>query len=126
MNGYGSSTYLWENVAGKEVWVKYHFKTEQGIQNFTDAEARAMFAEDLNYHVLSQWEEIQRGRSRATRKRHRAHRPRLPVQALAASRPGPFRIRQTAKVELHKRGYLHFDATYAHHTNGMIRLRLLA
>jgi catalase len=50
MNGYSSSTYLWENAAGKKVWVKYHFKTEQGIQNFTDAEARAMRGEDPDYH----------------------------------------------------------------------------
>jgi catalase len=50
MNGYGSSTYLWENAEGKKFWVKYHWKTEQGIQNFTDAEAKAMFSEDLDYH----------------------------------------------------------------------------
>src|SRR6266404_2620676 len=50
MNAYGSSTYMWENAAGKKFWVKYHFKTEQGVQNFTDTEARAMFAEDLDYH----------------------------------------------------------------------------
>ena len=50
MNGYSSDTYMWENAAGKKFWVKYHFKTEQGIQNFTDAEARAMRAEDLDYH----------------------------------------------------------------------------
>jgi catalase len=50
MNAYSSDTYMWENAAGKKFWVKYHFKTEQGIQNFTDAEARAMRAEDLDYH----------------------------------------------------------------------------
>jgi len=50
MNGYASSTYLWENAAGKKFWVKYHFKTEQGIQNMTDAEARAMRTEDLDCH----------------------------------------------------------------------------
>jgi catalase len=50
MNGYSSSTYLWENAAGKKVWVKYHFKSEQGVQNFTDAEARAMRSEDLDCH----------------------------------------------------------------------------
>jgi catalase len=50
MHGFGSSTYLWENAAGKKVWVKYHLKTEQGIQNMTDAEARDMRAEDLDYH----------------------------------------------------------------------------
>jgi catalase len=50
MNGYSSDTYMWENAAGKKFWVKYHFKTEQGIQNFTDAEATAMRAEDLDCH----------------------------------------------------------------------------
>jgi catalase len=50
MNGYSSDTYMWENAAGKKFWVKYHFKTEQGIQNMTDDEARAMRAEDLDHH----------------------------------------------------------------------------
>jgi catalase len=50
MHGFSSSTYLWENAAGRKFWVKYHLKTEQGIQNMTDAEARAMRAEDLDYH----------------------------------------------------------------------------
>ena len=50
MHGYGSSTYQWENASGQKFWVKYHFRTEQGIQNMTDAEARAMRAEDLDYH----------------------------------------------------------------------------
>jgi len=61
MNGYASSTYMWENAAGKKFWVKYHFKTEQGIQNFTDAEARAMRAEDLDYHRRDIAGEAQRG-----------------------------------------------------------------
>jgi catalase len=60
MNGYGSSTYMWENAAGKKFWVKYHFKTEQGVQNFTDTEARAMFAEDLDYHRRDLWDAIAR------------------------------------------------------------------
>lgn len=50
MNGYGSHTFMWVNAAGKRFWVKYHFKTEQGIQNFTDAEATAMTAKDPDYH----------------------------------------------------------------------------
>src|SRR5438309_3080998 len=47
MNGYASSTYMWETAAGNKFWVKYYFKTEQGVQNFTDAEARAMRAVEL-------------------------------------------------------------------------------
>ncbi len=50
MNGYSSHTYMWVNAAGERFWVKYHFKTEQGIQNFTDAEAQAMTAQDPDYH----------------------------------------------------------------------------
>jgi catalase len=60
MHGYASSTYLWENAAGKKFWVKYHFKTEQGIQNMTDAESRAMRAEDLDCHRRDLWEAIAR------------------------------------------------------------------
>src|SRR5712664_1220730 len=37
MNGYSSDTYMWVNARGQRFWVKYHFKTEQGVQNFTDA-----------------------------------------------------------------------------------------
>src|SRR5438105_4085901 len=44
MNGYGSHTFMWINAAGKRVWVKYHFETEQGIQNFTAAEATTIAA----------------------------------------------------------------------------------
>ena len=58
MNGYGSHTFMWENAAGEKFWVKYHFKTEQGIANFTDAEARAMRVEDLDYHRRDLWEAI--------------------------------------------------------------------
>jgi catalase len=50
MNGYGSHTFLWQNRFGERVWVKYHFKTEQGIANFRASEARQMKAEDPDFH----------------------------------------------------------------------------
>jgi catalase len=56
MDGFSSST----NAAGTKFWVKYHFKTEQGIQNFTDAESRAIRAEDLDFHRRDLWEAIAR------------------------------------------------------------------
>ena len=40
MNGYGSHTYAWMNARGERFWVKYHFKTVQGIENFTRARGR--------------------------------------------------------------------------------------
>ncbi|HXS65305.1 MAG TPA: catalase [Streptosporangiaceae bacterium] len=51
MHGFGSHTFLWYNAVGDKYWVKYHFKTEQGIRNFTDAEAAAMTAEDRDFHI---------------------------------------------------------------------------
>lgn len=39
MNGYSSHTYKWYNESGEVFWVKYHFKTDQGIQNLTRQEA---------------------------------------------------------------------------------------
>ena len=58
MNGYGSHTFLWENAGGEKFWVKYHFKTVQGIENFTDADARAMVAEDKDYHLRDLYNSI--------------------------------------------------------------------
>jgi catalase len=51
MNGYGSHTFMWYNAGGEKFWVKYHFKTDQGIRNFTAAEAAAMSAEDRDFHL---------------------------------------------------------------------------
>ena len=39
MNGYSSHAYMWYNEKGEYCWVKYHFKTEQGIDNFDGEEA---------------------------------------------------------------------------------------
>jgi catalase len=61
MNGYSSHTFLWVNEGNEKFWVKYHFKTEQGIQNFTNDEAKAMTAEDPDFHRRDLREAIQRG-----------------------------------------------------------------
>ena len=50
MNGYSSHTYSTVNAKGERFWVKYHFKTTQGIENFTDAEAKSMVSEDPDFH----------------------------------------------------------------------------
>ena len=39
MNGYSSHTYMWVNAKGQKFWVKYHFKTDQGIDFLPQAEA---------------------------------------------------------------------------------------
>ncbi len=60
MNGYGSHTFMWINAQGEKFWVKYHFKTEQGIENFTDSDAKAMTAEDPDFHRRDLKETIQK------------------------------------------------------------------
>jgi catalase len=51
MNGYGSHTYLWVNAAGERFWVKYHFKTDQGIEFLTQADADDLAGEDTDFHI---------------------------------------------------------------------------
>jgi catalase len=58
MNGYSSHTYSWMNAAGERFWVKYHFKTVQGIENFSGPEADAMVVADPDYHRRDLWDAI--------------------------------------------------------------------
>jgi catalase len=60
-NGYGSHTYLWENAAGERFWVKYHFKTDQGIETLTSEEAARIAGEDADAHRADLWHSIERG-----------------------------------------------------------------
>ncbi len=50
MNGYSSHTYMWVNADGEKFWVKYHFKTDQGIEFMTQDEADRMAGVDGDYH----------------------------------------------------------------------------
>jgi catalase len=61
MNGYSSHTYSWMNAKGERFWVKYHFKTVQGIENFTLTEADAMVSEDPDFLRRDLWEAMAAG-----------------------------------------------------------------
>ena len=61
MNGYSSHTYSWINAAGEQFWVKYHFKTDQGIECFTQDEADQMASVDTDYHQRDLFEHIEAG-----------------------------------------------------------------
>jgi catalase len=61
MNGYGSHTFQWNNEAGEVFWVKYHFKTDQGIKNLTSEEAAKVAGEDPDSHQRDLREAIERG-----------------------------------------------------------------
>ncbi|MFD4250461.1 MULTISPECIES: catalase [Amycolatopsis] len=61
MDGFGSHTYLWENAGGEKFWVKYHFKTDQGIGYLTQADADRIAGEDADYYIRDLWTAIERG-----------------------------------------------------------------
>jgi catalase len=61
MNGYGSHTYLWQNAGGAKFWVKYHFKTDQGIGYLAQADADRLAGEDVDYHIRDLYTAIQAG-----------------------------------------------------------------
>ncbi|MFC4619165.1 catalase [Camelliibacillus cellulosilyticus] len=61
MHGYGSHTFKWTNADGESVWVKYHFKTEQGIENLTADEAVRLAGKDPDSATRDLYESIDRG-----------------------------------------------------------------
>ena len=61
MNGYSSHTYMWINEAGERFWVKYHFHTQQGVENVESAEATRIAGEDADFHRRDLFEAIERG-----------------------------------------------------------------
>jgi catalase len=61
MNGYSSHTYLWVNAKGQKFWVKYHFKTDQGIEFLAQADADRLAGEDGDFHTRDLFEAINRG-----------------------------------------------------------------
>jgi catalase len=61
LNGYGSHTYSFINAANERCWVKFHFKTLQGIQNLTEEEAAKIIASDRESHQRDLFESIERG-----------------------------------------------------------------
>ncbi|MCA8949888.1 MAG: catalase [Planctomycetes bacterium] len=46
MDGFGSHTFQWVNAAGERFWVKFHFKTDQGIRCNTHEEAARVAGAD--------------------------------------------------------------------------------
>lgn len=61
VNGYGSHTYSLINAGGERFWVKFHFKTLQGHQHWTNAEAEQVVARDRESSQRDLFEAIERG-----------------------------------------------------------------
>ncbi|MGC5326237.1 catalase KatA [Brevibacillus sp. SYSU BS000544] len=61
MHGFGSHTFKWVNAVGEGVWVKYHFKTEQGIKNLSNEVAAQLAGENPDYHTEDLFNSIEKG-----------------------------------------------------------------
>jgi catalase len=61
MHGFGSHTFKWVNEQGEGVWIKYHFKTEQGVKNLSVNAANKLAGENPDYHTEDLFNAIEKG-----------------------------------------------------------------
>lgn len=61
MHGFGSHTFSLINAQNERFWVKFHFRTQQGIKNLTDAEAEALVGRDRESHQRDLYDSIEKG-----------------------------------------------------------------
>ncbi|MGD0803224.1 MAG: catalase [Candidatus Bathyarchaeia archaeon] len=61
MHGFGSHAFSMINAKNERVWVKFHFVTQQGIKNLTDAEAASIIAKDRESHQRDLYDSIEKG-----------------------------------------------------------------
>lgn len=61
MHGFGSHTFKWTNAEGEGVWIKYHFKTEQGVRNLTADVAAQIAGENPDFHTEDLFNAIEAG-----------------------------------------------------------------
>lgn len=61
MHGFGSHAYSFINAQNQRFWVKFTFRTQQGIQNLTDAQAAQRIGEDRETHQRDLYDAIERG-----------------------------------------------------------------
>lgn len=61
MHGFGSHTFSLINAENERVWVKFHFKTQQGIHNLSDSESAAIIANDRESHQRDLFDAIANG-----------------------------------------------------------------
>jgi catalase len=62
MHGFGSHTYSFINAKNERYWVKFTFKTQQGIQNMTDSQAKEIMGADRESHMRDLFDSIENGK----------------------------------------------------------------
>jgi len=60
MDGFGSHTFSWTNARGEQFYVKYHFKTDQGIATLTTEDAGSLAGANPESHNSDLLEAIER------------------------------------------------------------------
>lgn len=61
MNGYGSHTFKIVNKQGVAHWVKFHYKTNQGIKNLSAEKAHELSSNDPDYSIRDLYNSIAKG-----------------------------------------------------------------
>lgn len=61
MHGFSSHAYSFINAQNERYWVKFHFRSQQGIWNLTDQESEQMIAKDRESHQRDLYESIEKG-----------------------------------------------------------------
>ncbi|MFA7475264.1 MAG: catalase, partial [Castellaniella sp.] len=61
MHLFGSHTFSLINAANERFWVKFHFKSQQGIRNLTDAQAAELIGRDRESSQRDLYDSIARG-----------------------------------------------------------------
>lgn len=61
MDGFGSHTFMWINDEGARFWVKFHFKTEQGIACLTSEQAALVGGREPAFLHKDLYDAIERG-----------------------------------------------------------------
>lgn len=61
MDGFGLHAFSWLNTGGEICWVKFHFKTDQGIEWLTQEEADQLAGTDSDYGMRDLHDAIERG-----------------------------------------------------------------
>lgn len=60
-HGFGSHTFSFINANNERFYVKFHFKSAQGVENYTDAEAAQVVAQDRESAQRDLYNEIEKG-----------------------------------------------------------------
>jgi catalase len=88
MDGFGAHTFGWTNAAGEAFWVKYHFKTTQGIECLSAEESTRLAGEHPDHHHADLFDAIERGEHPSWTLKVQV----MPVAAAARAKIDPFDV----------------------------------